>query len=334
MRLCIIIPALNEEQSIGDVIRRIQAVALPPEITERTVVVVDDGSRDRTAEISAGLGAVVARHAVNRGVGKAFQTGIERALALGADLIVNIDADGQFNPDDIPALIAPVVGGRAGFATASRFKDPALVPVMPAVKRWGNAQMSRLVSFISGKTFYDVSCGFRAYSRETALRLNLWGTFTYTQETFLFLCAREITIEEVPIRVRGVREIGESRVASNLWVYARKTSSIIFHAYRDFWPMRFFSILGTVGGIPGLAFLAFLFGHWFCTGSFSPHIWTGFVGGSLIFFSLFCFLTGLLGGMLKRIRLNQEEILYFLKSAHYERLGSGQKTQGPPVGAV
>lgn len=328
MLLCVIIPALNEEATLGRVITQIREVRLPSEVDGCTVVVVDDGSTDRTAEIAAGLGAVVVRHPTNRGVGRAFQSGLERALELGADIIVNIDADGQFNPADIPQLVEPILQGRAHFVTASRFKDPALEPEMPKVKRWGNRKMSQLVSFIVGQSFQDVSCGFRAYSRETALRLNLWGEFTYTQETFIFICARGLQITEVPIRVRGVREIGESRVASNLWIYARRSSAIIFHAYRDFWPMHFFGILGALALLPGLGCLSFLGLHWLRAGRFSPHLWAGFTGGSFVFLALACFLTGLLGSMLKRIRLNQEEMLYYLKSGHYQALRKGPTHAG------
>ncbi len=205
MHLCIIIPALNEEASIGDVIQRIQEVPFPAKVTAKTVIVVDDGSRDATGEISRGLGAMVVRHEQNRGVGRAFQSGLKAALAAGADLVVNIDADGQFNPADIPALLAPLLAGEADFVTASRFKDPALEPEMPPVKRWGNRQMSRLVSGIIRHRFHDVSCGFRAYSRETALRLNLWGAFTYTQESFLDLAAK------------GMRMVASASLASHGW---------------------------------------------------------------------------------------------------------------------
>lgn len=323
MLLCVIIPALNEEATLGKVMTQIREVRLPAPVDACALVVVDDGSTDRTAEIAAELGAAVVQHPRNRGVGRAFHSGLEKALALGADVVVNIDADGQFNPADIPQLIGPIIQGRADFCTASRFKDPALEPEMPPVKRWGNRQMSRLVSAIVGRRFDDVSCGFRAYSRETALRLNLWGEFTYTQETLILLCARGLQIEEIPLRVRGVREVGESRVARNLWTYARRSSAIIFHAYRDFWPMRFFGILGALALVPGLGCLSILALHWLRTGRFSPHIWAGFTGGSFVFLALACFLTGLLGSMLRRIRLNQEEMLYYLKSRHYQALRKG-----------
>ncbi len=326
MHLCIIMPALNEEATIGRVIDQILAVSFPPAVTRRTIIVVDDGSTDSTASVAVEQGAVVVSHTENRGVGKAFHTGLITALREGADLIVNIDSDGQFNPSDIPALLRPIIAGEADFATASRFKDPDLEPEMPVVKRWGNRQMSRLVSFIIGRRFYDVSCGFRAYSRETALRLNLWGEFTYTQETFLDLSAKGMRMAEIPIRVRGVREVGESRVARSLVTYARKTSEILFHAYRDFWPLRFFGIIALLSAIPGLCCLGFLGVHYLSTGSFSPHIYLGFLGGGALLLALVCLITGLLASMLGRIRLNQEEILYHLKGEAYS------KPADPPKG--
>src|SRR5262249_50912727 len=148
-------------------------------------------------------------------------------LDQGADLIVSIDADGQFDPADIPRLIAPVVAGRAEFTTASRFKDPALTPRMSWTRLWGNRLMSGLVSHLTGRKFHDVSCGMRRYERSAALQLYPLARFTYTQEVFLTLAFRGVRIVEVPSRVRGAREFGKSRVAGNLWRYAFRTLAII-----------------------------------------------------------------------------------------------------------
>jgi glycosyltransferase involved in cell wall biosynthesis len=313
MHLCVIIPALNEAATLGTVIGRIRRVSMPTQVRRTTIIVVDDGSTDGTAEIAIQAGATLVRHETNYGVGRAFRSGVDAALARGADLIVNIDADGQFDPDDIPRLLAPILAGRADFVTASRFKDPALLPDMPAVKLWGNRRMSQMISLIVGQKFYDVSCGFRAYSRDAALRLNLWGDFTYTQESFLDLSAKGVRIAEVPAKVRGVREIGESRVAASIWHYARRSFGIIARAYRDYWPMQFFGLLGGLVSIPGLGFLTFLGVHRLRSGMFTPHIWSGFVGGALLAFAATCLLTGILGSILRRIRLNQEEMLYLMK---------------------
>jgi len=311
--VAIIVPALNEQATIADVIRRCRE-ALDASRFRVTVIAVDDGSTDETAREAAAAGARVVSHNTNRGVGRAFRTGLEAALANGAEIIVSIDADGQFDPRDIPRLIAPIEAGRADFVTASRFKDPNLIPRMPAAKKWGNRMMSRLISQITGTRFHDVSCGFRAYGREAGLRLNLWGDFTYTQETFIDLRIKGMRIEEVPLAVRGEREHGESRVASDLVRYAFRTAKIILHSYRDYWPMQFFGGLSLLFMVPGCLLGVFLLRHRLVAGSFSPHIWAGFTGGALFGFGLILLVVGLVGEMLKRIRLNQEMLLYYQRS--------------------
>lgn len=315
-RLVIIIPALNEEATIAEVIQRCQNVPLP-EVCSREVVVVDDGSTDETASIARGLGAIEVSHPVNRGVGLAFQSGLRKALELGATLIVNIDADGQFNPDNIPSLLQPIFSDKADFTTASRFKDPELIPVMPGIKIWGNRVMSRLICKISRQKFYDVSCGFRAYSREAALQLNLWGEFTYTQESILDLVVKGMRLVEVPMKIRGVRSAGKSRVASNLFKYGYRAAIIILNTYRDFWPMYFFGWISLMCFLPGVSLVVFLLIHYVVKGSFSPHLWAGFTGGALVFLALVTLITGVMAQMLKRIRLNQEMMLFYHKSRHY-----------------
>lgn len=308
--ISIIIPALNEKATITDVITECRTV-LDAEQFSTSVIVVDDGSTDSTAIDAANAGAIVVSHNTNRGVGRAFRTGVEAALSNSADIIVNIDADGQFNPNDIETLITPIIEKSADFVTASRFKDLSLLPDMPAVKIWGNRMMSIIISQITGKRFYDVSCGFRAYSREAALRLNLWGDFTYTQESFIDLRIKGMRVEEIPLKIRGEREHGKSRVASNLFKYGYRSANIILHSYRDYWPLKFFGFLSLICMIPGITLILFLLGHRITSGSFTPHIWAGFTGGAMLASGIMIFIVGLIGEMLKRIRLNQETLLYY-----------------------
>ena len=198
MKLVILIPAYNEVEVIRQVINTLPKNLLG--ITEIIPLVVDDGSKDDTAAIAAEAGAIVVRHPYNHGLGKAFSTGLTKALELGADVLVNIDADGQFNPNDIQALLDPILSGRADFVSGDRFSkiDGSLVhpEYMSRIKFWGNQRMSALVSMLARRRFVDVSCGFRAYSREAMLRLNLTGSFTYTQESFLDLANKGLAIED------------------------------------------------------------------------------------------------------------------------------------------
>lgn len=311
MKLCVLIPALNEEQTIGEVIRRIPRSI--PGIDETVVIVVNDGSADATARRASEAGAVVINFARNRGVGHAFQAGVERALKLGADFVVNIDADGQFEPEDIPKLLAPLMEDRADFTTASRFIQKDLQPEMERMKLFGNRMMSGLISRLTGQTFYDVSCGFRAYTADTLLRLNLFGTFTYTQETFLELSFKGARILEVPLRIRGMRSFGKSRVASDLPHYAFQTSKIIFRSFRDYKPMRVFGVLAGILLACAISLLIFLGIHFAETGALSPHKWAGFTAAFLAALGFLTLVTGLLADMLARIRINQERMLYLLK---------------------
>ena len=314
-RLCllVVIPALNEEHTVGDVIRRVPRDI--PGIGRVEVLVIDDGSHDRTAAESERAGARVIRHPTTRGVGGAFHSGVGHGLDHGADLIVSIDADGQFDPGDIPTLVAPVIAGRADFATASRFKDRTLTPQMPRARLWGNRLMSAFVSHLTGQRFYDVSCGMRCYSRRAALQLYLLARFTYTQEVFLNLAYRQVPIVEVAIRVRGQREFGRSRVAGNLWRYAFRTAAIIIRSYRDYRPLHFFGSIALAGFAASAGLGGFFLLHYLATGSFHPHTWAGVSAGACFGLAVLMLHLGIIGDMLSRHRIYLEELLYRLRDA-------------------
>ncbi|MBW2269268.1 MAG: glycosyltransferase family 2 protein [Deltaproteobacteria bacterium] len=311
-RLLVALPALDEERTVAAVVAGIPRSL--PGVAAIEIVVVDDGSSDATAERAAAAGAHVIRHPTPRGVGAAFHSALAYGVDRGADLIVSIDADGQFDPADIPRLIQPVLDGSADFTTASRFADASLVPEMPAIKLWGNRMMSRLISRLAGQTFHDVSCGMRCYSRRAALQLYLVGRFTYTQEVVLNLAFKGVRIVEVPVRVRGEREFGESRVAGNLWRYGLRTAQIIFRAYRDYHPLRFFGGIGAALLVPALFLAGFLGWHYLATGGFTPHKWAGFVALGLVMVALLILQVGVIGDMLSRHRIYLEELLYRQRS--------------------
>lgn len=316
-RLIVTIPCLDEAQTIGDVVRKVPRQI--EGIGEIEVLVLDDGSSDGTEAVARQAGAMVLRNRVNLGLGATFRRGVEAALARGADIVVNIDGDGQFDPAHISRLVKPIVSGEADMATASRFAEKKLTPKMPPIKRWGNHWVARIVWILTGERFHDVSCGFRCFSSEALLRMNLFGSFTYTQETFMDLIFKGMRIVEVPIRVRGEREFGRSRIASSIPRYAVRSLKIMLRAFLSYRPFRFLAGIAAIFFSVALILLGFLGVHYWSSGTFSPHIWAGFVGGSFGFLAVLTLVMGLIGDMLVRIRLNQEQILYMLRKDRFEQ---------------
>ena len=320
MKLAVLIPAFNEEDSLASVVRSIPQVITG--ISSIDVVVIDDGSTDGTAEIARQIGARVVRHAHNQGVGAAFQSGLRRALELGADIVVNIDADGQFSPLEIPKLIQPILRDEADFVAADRFttEDGHMRKPenMPTIKYWGNKRVSRLISLIAKENFPDVSCGFRAYSRTALLHLNLIGRFTYTQESFLDLATKGMRIASIPVDVKYFPG-RKSRVAGNLLQYGWRISGTIFRTFRDHQPIRFFGLLGAAFFVLGLFLDAFVLWHLYSVGSFTPYKSVALGGIYLNSLGIIIWIVGLVADMLDRIRSNQERILYMLKRQNYDR---------------
>lgn len=312
----VIIPALNEEKTIGTVINNIPD-CLFDDIAFETVV-VNDGSTDKTVEIAEVCGASVINHTVSLGVGVSFADGIREALKRKADYVVNIDADGQMNPADIEQLLKPIYGGVADMVTASRFIDKNNFPQMPLIKRWGNDKVAAIVSYIVGNEYHDVSCGFRAYNREALLRLNLFGRFTYTQETFINLAgSTHVRIMEISIKIRGEREYGKSRVASNVIRYAIRSGSIILSAFKDYQPIRFFGGLSLICFLIGVFFEAIMFLNYFFTGHFRDYLWAGLIGAFMAIVAMIFLILMIVSDTLGKMKRTEEELLYLQKKREY-----------------
>ena len=311
--ICVVIPALNEEKTIADVIRRIPCRIDGIEHVNATVI--DDGSTDRTAEFAREAGAEVISNGVNRGLGLTFATGVDAALARGADVIVNMDGDGQFRPEDIPKLIAPILENRADFVTCTRFGNPEWIPDMPGTKLWGNRMMCRIINCVTRAKpgFTDVSCGYRAYSRDTALKLNLFGRFTYTQETFIDLAAKDVRMTEVPLQVRGERQHGKSRIARSLLKYGMQAGMILLRSARDLHPLRFFGAIGGILLLLGLAAGVFVFGHWLQTGRTTPYQSLLLGSGVSLILAFILFVIALLADMIGRLRKTVDHVFYLEK---------------------
>lgn len=308
LKMLILLPALNEEKTIGDMLDKIFELKINNTVI--STIVIDDGSIDSTTRIARERGAKVISHGNNRGVGVAFQSGVKEAIIQKTDILVNIDSDGQFDPKYIPELVNPIIKGETDFVTASRFIGNSPID-MPKIKRWGNYRIAKLVSRLTKQKIHDVSCGFRAYSRKAFLNLNLIGDFTYTHETILMLAFRGFTIKEVSIPVRGTREFGKSRVASNLFKYAFQAMLIIIRSYRDYKPILTFGLPGIVLTSTGLLLFALFFICSFIRGEWFPKS-AGFASAFCILSGIIFFVIALIADMFTRLRVNMEKIIEFL----------------------
>jgi glycosyltransferase involved in cell wall biosynthesis len=315
IKLIIYMPAYNEEANIQNVINglptSIQGVAT------LQVLIVDDGSKDKTGELAISSGAQVVVHGKNRGVGAAFHSAIQFALENDADILVGIDADGQFDASEIPALIQPILQNQADMVVGNRFAS-GMPPEMSRLKYWGNRQVAQMISGITGQRFQDVSCGFRAYNRESLLRLNIFGEFTYTHETILSLMYQGLRVVEHPTEVKYFPD-RKSRVAGSIPHYAVQTSKIILRVLLDYRPIRVFGTFGSLCMAIGIGFEFFLMTHYVLFGSFTPYKSAGFIGLGFIIFGLLILVIALVADMLNRLRINQDKLLYQLKRNRYEK---------------
>jgi glycosyltransferase involved in cell wall biosynthesis len=199
MRLAVVIPAYNEATTIGEVVGSLLAVRLPGCETE--ILVVDDGSTDRTGEIARAAGAVVIRHLINRGLGGALGTGLQAALRRGADVIATFDADGQHASADLAAVVEPIVVGRAEVVIGSRLKNAGTLPAMPLTRRWANQAANLVTRALYGITTSDSQSGLRAFSRPAAERIRIQANqYGVSSEILGEVRRHGLTLTEVPVR--------------------------------------------------------------------------------------------------------------------------------------
>lgn len=316
MKLIIYMPALNEAESIAAVIASLPRLLAG--IDEIQYLVVDDGSEDETVFLASNAGASVVSHGRNLGVGAAFQTAVQFALENNANILVGIDADGQFDSAQISSVIHPIVINQADMVMGNRFAS-GMPEFMPWLKYWGNTKMSLLIRYVSGEKFQDVSCGFRAYGKEALFHLNNFGGFTYTHETVLSLVFQRLRVLEIPVHVR-YDPTRKSRVAGSLFRYAIQTSKIILRVLLDYRPMRVFGTLGGTLVFVGIALEIFLLGHYALAGAFTPYKSVGFIGLGFFIFGMLVLIIALVADMLNRLRLTQDKLLYEMKKSRYTKV--------------
>lgn len=242
MRLTVLIPMYNEERTVGKVIGDIKSV-LGKTKFKYTILAIDDGSTDRSAEVARKAGAKVFSHSYNRGLASAFRTAIEKGLETRPDIMVHTDADGQYLAEDIPKLIKPILDKEADLVLGSRFMGD--IEHMPFMKKWGNRAFSRVISRISGVRITDGQTGFRAFTKDFAQKVKIISNHTYTQEMIIRAVKAGFRVREVPVYFARRRE-GQSKLISNPFEYALKAWINIFRVYRDYEPLRFFGVIGAV----------------------------------------------------------------------------------------
>jgi glycosyltransferase involved in cell wall biosynthesis len=304
MRLFIQIPCHNEEASLP-----VSLAALPksvPGVDSVEVLVINDGSRDRTVEVARSLGVKhVVGFAQNQGLARAFMLGIRTCLELGADIIVNTDADNQYNADDIPKLIAPILEGRAEIVVGAR--PIATIEHFSPVKKLLQKLGSSVVKRVSGTTVADAPSGFRAFSREAAASLNVFSAYTYTLETIIQAGQKNMSIVSVPIRVNG--DLRPSRLVRSISSYVRRSIVTMLRIGIIYRPFQFFMTLASTLFLAGIVLGArFLYFYFFRHGG-PGHVQSVILAAVLMIFG---FQTGLLAFIADLLSVNRrllEELL-------------------------
>lgn len=308
MKLVVMIPAYNEEESIAGVIKEIPREIDGADSVE--ILVINDGSTDRTVEVAREAGADhIISFSKNRGLANAFKAGLEGALERGADIIVNTDADGQYNGAEIPKLIGPILDGEADAVLGSRFKGS--IEYMPIQKKVGNRMATLFTRRVSGFPVSDAQTGFRAFTREAALRINILSSYTYTQETIIQLVENNFKIVEVPIEFR--KREGKSRLISGIFNYAKRAGVTILRTYLYHRPLRVFTYIGGALFLFGSIFAGRVLIHYFQTGLVSPYLPSAVLATLSIILGFLVITMGLIAELMGVNRRLQEEILYRMK---------------------
>lgn len=316
MKLVVNLPAFDEEQKLGETIKKIPREI--PGIDEVFVQVIDDGSKDRTAEVAREAGAdFVFSHNINRGIGVTFRTSTGKALGNGADIMVNIDADGQFNPGDIFRLIQPILAGEADLVSADRFGEHKAKD-MPGVKYYLNRVAAWIIGKFLNHKINDLTCGFRAYNRETLLRLNLPGNFTYTQEVIIDAIGKNLKVKWVPVEVTYFSD-RKSRVVKSIYKYVNNSIRLILKAVRDVRPMKFFGIPSLILILVSFGFFVYFLIMYLQDFKITPFRNYLLAAVTFLLVGLQFLVFALIADMIKSNRKLSEDQMYLLRKEKYKK---------------
>ncbi len=318
MKLIIQIPCLNEENTLPLVLRSIPKRIRGVDAIE--TLIIDDGSSDRTVEVAKRLGVNhIVSHKKNKGLAASFTDGVNECLRQGADIIVNTDADNQYPSKDIGRLVQPIVKGTHDIVVGDRQTDKIahFSPTKKLLQKMG----SKAVQFASGTNIPDAPSGFRAYSREAAMRLNVVTTFSYCMETIIQAGKKRISITHVPIITND--KTRESRLFKNIFQHVRKSSSAILRSYLMYEPFKVFLTLGGffffLGFIPFIrfAYLAISYGE-----IISGHLQSLILGTVFVVMAVLFCVIGVVADLIAINRKLLEDNLYQMKKLEYNTVAS------------
>jgi glycosyltransferase involved in cell wall biosynthesis len=336
MKVIIQIPCFNEEKQLPATL-----ADLPREIPGVDAVewlVIDDGSTDRTVDVARAHGVDhIVRLTNNKGLAAAFQAGLDASLKLGADIVVNTDADNQYHGGDIPKLVAPILRGEADMVIGDR--DVRSVEGWSPLKRRLQHLGSAVVRRASNTGVPDTTSGFRAYNREAALQVQVVSKFTYTLETIIQAGKMVVALEHVPIRTNP--KTRESRLFPSIASYVRRNTISIFRVYTLYEPLRVFLVAAAVVALVG-TFIWARFLYFFLSGEGEGHIQSLILGATLFIVAVQLAALGVVGDILAGSRVLQQRILERVRRvelqlgvepSHYEP-GARPTGQEPTTGAA
>ncbi len=312
-KLIIQIPCYNEEETLA-----IALADLPREIPGIDTVewlVINDGSADNTVDVALANGVDhIVNMKRNSGLAKVFMAGLDACLRLGADIIVNTDADNQYCADDIPKLVEPILAGRADYVIGAR--PIADIPHFSPIKKMLQKLGSWAVRVASNTEVPDAPSGFRAMSRACALRLNVLSEYTYTLETIIQAGRANMAIENVDIRVNG--DLRPSRLVKSIWSYVQRSLVTIARIFMTYKPMRFFMfpgvVLGSIGVLIGARFLYYL-----AIGNGQGHLQSLLLAAILILVGAQMMLFGLVAELIGNNRKVLEDIQWRTRRMELEK---------------
>ncbi len=307
MKLIVTIPALNEAATIGSVIREIPRTIEGVDTVE--VLVIDDGSTDATVAVALNAGAdYVISQPTNRGLAAAFKVALHEAVARGADIIVNTDADNHYDQTRIPELVAPLLASHADITIGSRILGD--LQMRPANK-YGNKAANFVMQRLLRLPDIDVSTGFRAYTREAAMRLNILSDHTYTHESLINALDQRLCIANVPIAARHVAR--PSRLIRGIASHVARAGGVILRSFLLYRPMQVYGVLGltllALGAFPFARYAYFV-----AAGHSQGHLQSLVVGSALWIIGGQIFITGMLALAISWNRRMLEDVLYRMKN--------------------